>query len=144
MQVDGNGICINATRDWIERAPWMRIEAINKLLDRELAVLVHACFESNRIRRVPQPSIASGTRPEPPAARREQTFCKEQNHGELKPMMAIPALASSLLLVGGSASRAPTRRSVRKMDRAADKVADTTSNATSKVAMAADNTAIAA
>ena len=44
MQVGGNGLCINATRDWIERAPSMRIEAMNELLDRELAVFIHAYF----------------------------------------------------------------------------------------------------
>ena len=44
MQVDGDGIAINATRDWIERAPSMRIEAMNELLDRELAVFIHAYF----------------------------------------------------------------------------------------------------
>ncbi len=44
MQADGDGICINATRDWIERAPSMRIEAMAELLDRELAVFIHAYF----------------------------------------------------------------------------------------------------
>ena len=44
MQGDGDGIGINATRDWIERAPSMRIEAMSELLDRELAVFIHAYF----------------------------------------------------------------------------------------------------
>ncbi|MEO8565739.1 MAG: PRC-barrel domain-containing protein [Betaproteobacteria bacterium] len=44
MQIDGDGVCINATRDWIERAPSMRAEAMNELLDRELAVFIHAYF----------------------------------------------------------------------------------------------------
>jgi sporulation protein YlmC with PRC-barrel domain len=44
MPVDGDGVCINATRDWIERAPSMRVEAMNALLDRELAVFIHAYF----------------------------------------------------------------------------------------------------
>ena len=44
MQVDGDGICVNATRDWIERAPSMRVEAMNALLDRELGVFIHAYF----------------------------------------------------------------------------------------------------
>lgn len=44
MQAEGDGICVNATRDWIERAPSMRIEAMGELLDRELAVFIHAYF----------------------------------------------------------------------------------------------------
>ena len=44
VKVDGDGVGINATRDWIERAPSMRIEAMNALLDRELAVFIHAYF----------------------------------------------------------------------------------------------------
>ena len=44
MQADGDGICVNATRDWIERAPSMRIEAVGELLERELAVFIHAYF----------------------------------------------------------------------------------------------------
>ncbi|HEY2863074.1 MAG TPA: PRC-barrel domain-containing protein [Casimicrobiaceae bacterium] len=44
MQADGDGVCVNAMRDWIERAPSMRIEAMNELLDRELAVFIHAYF----------------------------------------------------------------------------------------------------
>jgi osmotically-inducible protein OsmY len=61
-------------------------------------------------------------------------------------MIAITALASSLLLVVGCGQQGTgTGTTVgQKMDRAADKVADTTANATSKVAMAADDTAITA
>jgi sporulation protein YlmC with PRC-barrel domain len=44
MRADGDSIGINATRDWIERAPSMRIEAMSELLDRELAVFIHAYF----------------------------------------------------------------------------------------------------
>jgi sporulation protein YlmC with PRC-barrel domain len=44
VQGDGEGMAINATRDWIERAPSMRLEAMNALLDRELAVFIHAYF----------------------------------------------------------------------------------------------------
>lgn len=66
-------------------------------------------------------------------------------HSHLKPMMAIiTALASSLLLVGGCGQQGTNSTVGQKMDRAADKVADTTSNASSKVAMAADDTAITA
>jgi osmotically-inducible protein OsmY len=60
-------------------------------------------------------------------------------------MIAITALASSLLLVVGCGQQGNTGATVgQKMDRAADKVADTTANATSKVAVAADDTAITA
>jgi osmotically-inducible protein OsmY len=61
-------------------------------------------------------------------------------------MIAITALASSLLLVVGCGQQGSgTGTTVgQKMDRAADKVADTTANATSKVAVAADDTAITA
>ncbi|MGH8714569.1 MAG: PRC-barrel domain-containing protein, partial [Casimicrobiaceae bacterium] len=44
MRAGDGGICINARRDWIERAPSMRIETMNELLDRELAVFIHAYF----------------------------------------------------------------------------------------------------
>jgi osmotically-inducible protein OsmY len=61
-------------------------------------------------------------------------------------MIAITALASSLLLVVGCGPQGSgTGTTVgQKVDRAADKVADTTANATSKVAMAADDTTITA
>ncbi|HEY2863075.1 MAG TPA: BON domain-containing protein [Casimicrobiaceae bacterium] len=62
--------------------------------------------------------------------------------GYLKPMMAITALASSLLLVGGCGQQGSNSTVGQKMDRTADKVASATSNASSKVAMAADDTAI--
>ena len=67
-------------------------------------------------------------------------------HSHLKPMIAITALASSLLLVVGCGQQGSSTGTTvgQKMDRAADKVADTTANATSKVAMAADDTAITA
>jgi hyperosmotically inducible protein len=61
-------------------------------------------------------------------------------------MIAITALASSLLLVVGCGPQGSgTGTTVgQKVDRAADKVADSTANATSKVAMAADDTTITA
>jgi len=61
-------------------------------------------------------------------------------------MIAITALASSLLLVVGCGPQGSgTGTTVgQKMDRAADKVADTTANASAKVAMATDDTAITA
>jgi len=66
-------------------------------------------------------------------------------HSHLKPLMAITALASGLLLVGCGQQGTGAGTTVgQKMDRAADKVADTTSNASSKVATAADDTAITA
>ncbi|HEV7412835.1 MAG TPA: BON domain-containing protein [Casimicrobiaceae bacterium] len=67
-------------------------------------------------------------------------------HSHLKPMIAITALASSLLLVVGCGPQGSgTGTTVgQKVDRAADKVADSTANATSKVAMAADDTTITA
>jgi len=61
-------------------------------------------------------------------------------------MIAITALASSLLLVVGCGQQGSgTGTTVgQKMDRAADKVADTTANASAKVATATDDTAITA
>jgi osmotically-inducible protein OsmY len=61
-------------------------------------------------------------------------------------MIAITALASSLLLVVGCGPQGSgTGTTVgQKMDRAADKVADTTANASAKVATATDDTAITA
>lgn len=61
-----------------------------------------------------------------------------------KPLMVVTALASSLLLVGGCGQQSPSSTVGQKMDRAADKVATTTSDASSKVATAADDTAITA
>jgi hyperosmotically inducible protein len=65
-------------------------------------------------------------------------------HSHLKPMIAITALASSLLLVGGCGQQGTGSTVGQKVDRTADKVADTTANASSKVVMAADDTAITA
>jgi hyperosmotically inducible periplasmic protein len=65
-------------------------------------------------------------------------------HSHLKPMIAMTALASSLLLVGGCGQQGTGSTVGQKVDRTADKVADTTANASSKVAMAADDTAITA
>jgi osmotically-inducible protein OsmY len=58
--------------------------------------------------------------------------------------MVVTALASSLLLVGGCGQQDKNSTVGQKIDRAADKVAATTSDASSKVAMAADDTAITA
>jgi hyperosmotically inducible protein len=65
-------------------------------------------------------------------------------HSHVKPMIAMTALASSLLLVGGCGQQGTGSTVGQKVDRTADKVADTTANASSKVAMAADDTAITA
>jgi hyperosmotically inducible periplasmic protein len=65
-------------------------------------------------------------------------------HIYLKPMIAMTALASSLLLVGGCGQQGTGSTVGQKVDRTADKVADTTANASAKVAMAADDTAITA
>jgi osmotically-inducible protein OsmY len=58
--------------------------------------------------------------------------------------MAITALAASFLLVAGCGQQGSSSTVSQKMDRASDKVADTASSASSKVAMAADDTAITA
>ena len=65
-------------------------------------------------------------------------------HSHLKPMIAITALASSLLLVVGCGQQGTGTTVGQKMDRAADKVADSTASASAKVATAADDTAITA
>ncbi len=46
LQLDSEGkhLCVNALRDWIERAPSMQAEAMPNLLDHECAVLVHSFF----------------------------------------------------------------------------------------------------
>ena len=46
MQLDSEGkyLCVNALRDWIERAPSMQAEAMPNLLDHECAVLIHSFF----------------------------------------------------------------------------------------------------
>jgi osmotically-inducible protein OsmY len=58
--------------------------------------------------------------------------------------MLVTALASSLLLVGGCGQQGTSSTVGQKMDRATDKVATATTDASSKVAMAADDTAITA
>ena len=65
-------------------------------------------------------------------------------HSHLKPLVVATALASSLLLVAGCGQQGTNSTVGQKMDRTADKVADATSNASSKVAVAADDTAITA
>ena len=37
-------LCVNALRDWIERAPSMQADAMPNLLDHECAVLIHSFF----------------------------------------------------------------------------------------------------
>jgi len=37
-------LCVNALRDWIERAPSMQTDAMPNLLDHECAVLIHSFF----------------------------------------------------------------------------------------------------
>jgi hypothetical protein len=37
-------LCVNALRDWIERAPSMQAGAMPNLLDHECAVLIHSFF----------------------------------------------------------------------------------------------------
>lgn len=46
MKLDGDAgrLCVNALRDWIQRAPSMQADAIPKLLDHECAVLIHSFF----------------------------------------------------------------------------------------------------
>ena len=65
-------------------------------------------------------------------------------HNQLKPMMAMTALAASLLLVGGCGQQGTNSTVGEKVDRTANKVADAASNATSKAATAADDTALTA
>lgn len=65
-------------------------------------------------------------------------------HSQIKPMMAVTALASSLLLLAACGQQGTNSTVGQKMDRTADKVAATTSDATAKVATAADDTAITA
>ena len=64
-------------------------------------------------------------------------------HSQIKPMMAVTALASGLL-VAGCGQQGTSSTVGQKMDRTADKVAATTSDSTAKVATAADDTAITA
>ena len=46
MLLDGEGerFCVNAARDWIQRAPSMQPDAMPNLLDHECAVLIHSFF----------------------------------------------------------------------------------------------------
>ena len=46
MHLDSSGehLCVNALRDWIERAPSMQADAMPNLLDHECAVLIHSFF----------------------------------------------------------------------------------------------------
>jgi sporulation protein YlmC with PRC-barrel domain len=46
MHLDGGAehLCVNALRDWIERAPSMRADAMPSLLDHDRAVLIHSFF----------------------------------------------------------------------------------------------------
>jgi len=44
LDSEGEHLCVNALRDWIERAPSMQAEAMPNLLDHECAVLVHSFF----------------------------------------------------------------------------------------------------
>ena len=37
-------LCVNALRDWIQRAPSMQADAMPNLLDHECAVLIHSFF----------------------------------------------------------------------------------------------------
>ena len=44
LDTDAERLCVNALRDWIERAPSMQAEAMPSLLDHECAVLIHSFF----------------------------------------------------------------------------------------------------
>lgn len=44
LDSDGEHLCVNALRDWIERAPSMQADAMANLLDHECAVLIHSFF----------------------------------------------------------------------------------------------------
>jgi PRC-barrel domain len=44
LDSDAEHLCVNALRDWIERAPSMQADAMPNLLDRECAVLIHSFF----------------------------------------------------------------------------------------------------
>lgn len=46
MHLDSSAeyLCVNALRDWIERAPSMQADAMPNLLDHECAVLIHSFF----------------------------------------------------------------------------------------------------
>jgi osmotically-inducible protein OsmY len=63
---------------------------------------------------------------------------------QVKPLFVVTALASSMLLLGACGQQGTNSTVGQKMDRATDKVANTASDAGSKVAVAADDTAITA
>jgi len=44
LDSDAKHLCVNALRDWIERAPSMQVDAMPNLLDHECAVLIHSFF----------------------------------------------------------------------------------------------------
>jgi PRC-barrel domain len=44
LDSDAEHLCVNALRDWIERAPSMQADAMPSLLDHECAVLIHSFF----------------------------------------------------------------------------------------------------
>jgi sporulation protein YlmC with PRC-barrel domain len=44
LDSEGEHLCVNALRDWIERAPSMQADAMPNLLDHECAVLIHSFF----------------------------------------------------------------------------------------------------
>ncbi len=44
LDADAELLCVNALRDWIERAPSMQTDAMPNLLDHECAVLIHSFF----------------------------------------------------------------------------------------------------
>ncbi len=44
LDSDAAHLCVNALRDWIERAPSMQADAMPNLLDHECAVLIHSFF----------------------------------------------------------------------------------------------------
>ncbi len=44
LDAGAENLCINALRDWIQRAPSMQADAMPNLLDHECAVLIHSFF----------------------------------------------------------------------------------------------------
>jgi sporulation protein YlmC with PRC-barrel domain len=44
LDTEAEHLCVNALRDWIERAPSMQADAMPGLLDHECAVLIHSFF----------------------------------------------------------------------------------------------------
>ncbi len=41
---DSEHLCVNAARDWVERAPSVHVDAMLSLLDHDRAVLIHSFF----------------------------------------------------------------------------------------------------